>query len=240
MRMLPRSAALIVVLALSACGTGAESNRAAVDAVTAMYAARTEAASRFTPERSLGDLLTNRWFAVDGKAPAPLTAGIVVGVVKEVRPGKAYVAPGEGATAKEVAFDDSAALWRTATLVLSVSERIGFSDPAPSLDLAVPISGDLPFEDFRAGVVAMGSVVAVLDHREPGATYGIHWDGAYLAPVAEDGSFKFAGLGGEAEALQSGMDTLAELREESAKPPVVIVTDGSGSDRSEPTPAAAE
>ncbi|WP_161604960.1 hypothetical protein [Cellulomonas massiliensis] len=203
-----------------------------------MYAGRTEAVARVNPERSLTDLLTNRRFVIDGARPAPLTAGVVVGVVSDVEPGKAYIAPGEGATSQEVAFDDEDALWRTVDLVVQVEERLGFEDQSTTIRLTVPVNGSLPFDTYRKGMTTMGPVVFVVDHGREGG-YTVHWAGAFFAPVDSTGKFHFEALGDEGGSLQGLVDTLDELRAEASKPPVIITSDLGGQHRSEPTPAPA-
>ena len=214
--------AVIVGGTLTACSQGDESGG---DRVQQMYNEREIASVRLAPEKSLGDLLPNHLFAVDGMEPRPLAAGIVIGSIGAVEPGAAYVANRDSAGGTEVSFDDPNALWRLMIVSVDV-ERSAGSIEGEAVRMILPIDGDVDPQSFSRDVEAMGTVIAVLDR--PGAfevdtsAHPVHWDGVFLAPVDADGSFAFAALGDAAEGFQAELDTVDEVMAAAAGPDVVV------------------
>lgn len=231
-RFLGASVVTITALLLS---TGCTAEGSAQD-VLDFYAARHETATRIAPERGLADLLPNQHFAIDGAAPAPLSSGVVIGTILNVEPGRGYVVEGDDApTGQEVEFANPNALWRTISVELEVERQFDTSlGIVDQVRFGLPIDGATDYEAMRQGLISMGRVVVVLD--PPGAfsydpsLYRVHWDGVFLAPVSDDGTFVFSALGDEARHFQGGLDTIAELSaaHEARRPVVESARDGHG------------
>lgn len=228
-------AGILLCLGLAGCsGSGSPQD------VMAMYEEREHAVSRVAVERSLADLLPNRHFSIEGAAPEPLTAGVAIGVITDVAPGRAYVIEGDDAPGgTEVDFNDPKALWRTVDVTLELDKAHGNSlGRVSTVRFGLPVSGGEDVEAISAGLEEMGRVIVVLD--EPGAfeydpaLHPVHWDGVFLAPVDEAGSFRFSALGEDAATFQGGLDTLVELDRAAAAATVKIATDQLGVTRATP------
>lgn len=174
---------------------------------------------------------------MDGAAPSALTEGMAVGTITDVTSGRAYAVEGADApSGTEVEFDSKDASWRTLDVTLEVETGLGSSlADVTELRFGLPVSGTESADEISAGLMKMGRVLVVLDEQggfeyDPDL-YRVHWDGVFLTPVEDDGTFTFSALGETADAFHDGVDTLKELEAEASRDGFVFATDELGNER---------
>jgi|GEM_PF-990219 len=179
--------------------------------------ARQELADRVYPERTFADLVP----PADGSdAATPISEGVIIGTVTAAEPGRAYTMGGsDAAGGTEVAFDDDAALWRTLTVTVAVERTFGPRlDGADQIRFGIPLDGAQDAHGAMNELAALGRVIVVLDPQGRFAydpdLYGVHWDGAFLGLVGDDGRFEFPALADDVDvAFMAGLDEVAEIEQ---------------------------
>lgn len=214
---------------------GAEQSKAEDDrgrVVLEHLASRFDSADYVAFSRSLVDYLPNVRFAVDGKEPAPLGAGIVVGTISDVSRGRAYAMVGRDAVSgTEVAYDSPDALWRTLDVTVEVQHGYGSLAGRSTVRFGVSVGTALAVGDAIAGLEALGTIVLALD--DPGffdydsSLYSIGHVGGALGQVGEGEAITFPILDDVPGRFTLGAVTLSELERSSRAPDrVVVVREG--------------
>src|SRR5690606_29610982 len=126
------------------------------------------------------------------------------------------LAPG-GGEGHEVAFEDPRAAWRLMTVRLQVQRSTGEEVPTDMVTLVLPVNGSVDPDRFAEDVKAMGTVITILGRygalEGAPAAYPVFWDGVFLAPVNEQGEFRFDALGDSVEEFSAGINTVDRLFE---------------------------
>jgi hypothetical protein len=241
-RILRVIAAASVALGISTAAAGCTSTPSASDArdyVIAQMSARASAGESIDIERTLGDLVPNHRFSVEGQKPAPLSAGIVFGRITKVSPGAAYtVDPADDTRTIRLAYDDETAIWRVAVLTVTTDTRVG-GVSQKTIKVGYVIDGAADPETMVTGLKALDRVALVLN--APGkfefdrSLYSVRQSGALLGLVATDGDISFPALGVEEKAFLSDVDSVDDVVSEDATsaPVVTVELDGASIERSD-------
>jgi len=227
--------ALAVVFASIAVGCGSSSDdatHASSDHARAYVIdhlkTRLSAFTRLRPVYQSADELLSNVRYVQGDRPArALTDVVVVGTIRDVRPGYGFADPSTGAKGElvgdgvQVPFNSPDALWRTVHLTIDVDEVLSGEIPDGSRQITVGLAiGNVNTDEehVRDGLVALGRTVWFLRNDSPvfayeSTLYSDLEDGRLIAPVASDGSLSFPMLeNGDPAAVALRGATLPRLR----------------------------
>lgn len=195
---------LVVVALTTACGESATGNdecppdaacapdqSARIDVLEEMRG-RAEAGSSVRPFDSLTETLGNVEYSIAGGPAAPLTEAVVVGVVTDVAPGRAFSDEKPGSPdGVGVDFDDPDAIWRSVHALVEV-ETVISGEAGRVAEVGFAFDPRVPLQEIRAELVGMGSMLLFLN-RSPvfdydAGAYGTVSDGALLGLVDQQGN----------------------------------------------------
>lgn len=118
------------------------------------------------------------------------------------------------------------------TVLIDIDEAFARAPLGDSGKLGLPVDGGVDVESFSDALMAMGRVALVLNQKGlyeyDRSVYAVHWDGALLAPVTDEGTFTFGALGEEADDFQNGLDTVAEVASQYRSPSSLTAVDSMG------------
>jgi hypothetical protein len=193
-----------VALLTNACGSATEEAAGSLDVPFFEMIAHRGGAGCWEFER-LRDLLPNtqrqrsdvansraeRWFP---------NVRVVEATITDVAPGRAFVERTDDRGQMEVAFHDEAS-WRTVHASLDVKDSFGDGDVPGTVTAGLVVPGNADFEKVRGDMLALGTVVAVLDRGSPifeydRSVWAIDGNGALLATIADDGALALPAVEG--------------------------------------------
>jgi hypothetical protein len=168
-------------------------------------------------EKTLAELLPNRLFSVDGREPAPLAAGIVVGRVAAVTEGRGYVIEGDDADSmKEVPFDTEDVLVRTIDVTLEIAQGWGEVTAESTISFGARIGGRE--EDPQSAIdnwSQLGEIIVVLNapgwYKYDPTLYSVRQSGSLIGTVSEDGTISFPAMAEREQQFLHGTPTLSDL-----------------------------
>jgi hypothetical protein len=214
---------VLIAALLGGCTTGPGDDEARARLVEL---AHREAGSYYAPYRELAEVLPNvRWRRDDGGAPEAASDLVVLGRIVAVDEGAAFDERGgpapEGPGAREVAFDDETADWRTLELEVEVDRTIA-GDDVDRVRAGFPVLGSTA--DARtaaAGLRTFGQVVLFLAEGSPVYAYdptllAVVHRGQLIATVDDAGRLALPLM--EIPRFQGRVRTVADLESEARRP----------------------